>query len=536
MALASTATTIVSGAMAERTNLKAYMLYSFVSTLSTCFPTHWIWGKNGVLRELGVIDIAGCSGVHLVGGAAGLAAAVMLGPRTGRFDDDKKRPQPCSMTNVMLGTFMLWWGWLGFNCGSTFGITGAKWKLASRSAVATLNGSIGGGILAIAYSYIRDSETLDIPIFVTGIRGGLVAVTGICALARPWEGLVIGFLGGLFACLLSDLMIKLRIDDPVNCVATHAGSAVWGMIAVALFVEKEKDEGFSHEEGLFKGGGWRLLGIQLLACVVTAAWGVLTTVMLLFVIEKTIGIRLTREEEQQGCDLVEHGIGEDSEDEEGEIEGKQKQERASSVKSMSTVVEKFSRGEDEEPEKRKFTGAFVMIARNLRRKQGNEQATNQEEATASISSVANSSGNEDLRTSVCVERGSRNRGAFFMKLPMMARNLRRKHENKKLTNGESNAANSSIRDAPENDEDARMSHDANSDANRSVSATETRSRNGDSRGSDDLRSIYSVDSAIEDFITQEVNNTSCYPMPSVQKRTEDKCVQVICEQGVLIDM
>ena len=126
MALASTATTIVSGAMAERTNLKAYMLYSFVSTLSTCFPTHWIWGKNGFLRELGVIDIAGCSGVHLVGGAAGLAAAVMLGPRLGRFEDDKKRPQPCSMTNVLLGTFMLWWGWLGFNCGSTFGISGGK--------------------------------------------------------------------------------------------------------------------------------------------------------------------------------------------------------------------------------------------------------------------------------------------------------------------------------------------------------------------------------------------------------------------------
>lgn len=127
MALASTATTIVSGAMAERTNLKAYMLYSFVSTLSTCFPTHWIWGKKGLLKELGVIDIAGCSGVHLVGGAAGLAAAVMLGPRLGRFDDNKKRPQPCSMTNVLLGTFMLWWGWLGFNCGSTFGISGGKW-------------------------------------------------------------------------------------------------------------------------------------------------------------------------------------------------------------------------------------------------------------------------------------------------------------------------------------------------------------------------------------------------------------------------
>ena len=118
--------------------------------------------------------------------------------------------------------------------------------------MATLNASIGGGILAIIYSYIQDAETLDVPTFVTGIRGGLVAVTGICALAKPWEGLVIGFFGGLFACLLSDLMIKLKIDDPVNCVATHAGSAVWGMIAVALFVEPEKDEGFAHETGLFK--------------------------------------------------------------------------------------------------------------------------------------------------------------------------------------------------------------------------------------------------------------------------------------------
>ena len=128
----------------------------------------------------------------------------------------------------------------------------AKWKLASRAAVITLNGSIGGGILGIAYSYIRDAEILDVPTFVTGVRGGLVSVTGICALARPWEGLVIGVFGGLFACLLSDAMIKLKIDDPVNCVSTHAGSGVWGMIAVALFVEQEKAEGFAEEKGLFK--------------------------------------------------------------------------------------------------------------------------------------------------------------------------------------------------------------------------------------------------------------------------------------------
>lgn len=106
--------------------------------------------------------------------------------------------------------------------------------------------------MGIAYSYIRDAETLDVPTFVTGVRGGLVSVTGICALARPWEGLVIGVFGGLFACLLSDAMIKLKIDDPVNCVSTHAGSGVWGMIAVALFVEQEKTEGFAEEKGLFK--------------------------------------------------------------------------------------------------------------------------------------------------------------------------------------------------------------------------------------------------------------------------------------------
>ena len=146
-----------------------------------------------------------------------------------------------------------------------------KWKLAARAAVVTLNGSIGGGIVAIAYSYLRDAETLDVPTFVTGLRGGLVSVTGICALARPWEGIVIGLFGGMFACLLSDAMIKLKIDDPVNCVATHAGAAVWGMIAVALFAEQEKDEGFSEEKGLFKVSIKQLALLEKIAATVIAA-------------------------------------------------------------------------------------------------------------------------------------------------------------------------------------------------------------------------------------------------------------------------
>ena len=132
LSFATTATTIVSGAMAERTSLRAYIMYSFLNTLTYSFPAHWIWDHSGWLNRMGAVDIAGCGPVHLVGGVSGLVATLMLKPRIGRFDENAPPRQMASPTNVMLGTFMLWWGWLGFNCGSTFGITGMKWKLASR--------------------------------------------------------------------------------------------------------------------------------------------------------------------------------------------------------------------------------------------------------------------------------------------------------------------------------------------------------------------------------------------------------------------
>ena len=132
LSFSTTATTIVSGAMAERTNLKAYTMYSFLNTLTYTIPAHWIWDEKGWLHTMGAVDIAGCGAVHLVGGVSGLVATLMLKPRTGRFDADAPPKHMASPTNVLLGTFMLWWGWLGFNCGSTFGISGMKWKLASR--------------------------------------------------------------------------------------------------------------------------------------------------------------------------------------------------------------------------------------------------------------------------------------------------------------------------------------------------------------------------------------------------------------------
>lgn len=132
LSFSTTATTIVSGAMAERTNLKAYTMYSFLNTLTYSLPAHWIWDGNGWLNQMGAVDIAGCGAVHLVGGVSGLVATLMLKPRIGRFDENAPQMKMASPTNVLLGTFMLWWGWLGFNCGSTFGISGMKWKLASR--------------------------------------------------------------------------------------------------------------------------------------------------------------------------------------------------------------------------------------------------------------------------------------------------------------------------------------------------------------------------------------------------------------------
>lgn len=134
LSFATTATTIVSGAMAGRASINAYIAFSFFNTISYSFPAHWVWGDKGFLKEMGVVDVAGCGPVHLVGGVAAIVAAVMLKPRKNKFDEHgKSRDIPMgSPTNVLLGTFMLWWGWLGFNCGSTFGISGIKWKLASR--------------------------------------------------------------------------------------------------------------------------------------------------------------------------------------------------------------------------------------------------------------------------------------------------------------------------------------------------------------------------------------------------------------------
>lgn len=332
----------------------------------------------------------------------------------------------------------------------------------------------------------------------------------------------------------------------------------------------------------FQGGGWRLLGIQLLACVVTAAWGVVTTLIMLYGIEKTIGIRLTREEEKQGCDLVEHGIGEESEIEEDETDMEQNQRTAYSTRGASTALERFNGEEDEETKETQFTGAFVMrlpvIVRNLRRKNQNKQVRDQEgrienntrgnheDGQTSIDDTKGThntgvfwklpmilrnlashrnrqrtdeegktnatalGSEEDQQTSVDDTRGTHNKGASLMKLPIIARNLRRKYDNKRSAKLGPNDANGLSGKEEGTQTSCTTSHACDSDS------PEIRRGDVDERRSDDLRSTYSVDSEIEDFIKREmITPSETYPM-SLQKRTEDKCLQVMCKQGVLTDV
>ncbi|GIY63278.1 putative ammonium transporter 3 [Caerostris darwini] len=310
LSFATTATTIVSGAMAERCNFVAYCLFSFFNTVIFSLPAGWVWTKRGFLSALNVVDIAGCSAVHLVGGTSALVAAIMLKPRLGRYDNgDNSSLSLGSPTNALVGMFMLWWGWLGFNCGSTFGVSGHKWKYAARSAIVTINSSVGGGISALVFSYLTHRKKFIVTYLINGILASLVSITGGCALYHPWEALIVGAVGALLANCTVPILDKLHVDDPVGAIAVHGTGSIWGMLAVGLFVERDTLMELSHGlTGLFRGGGWKLLGVQFLAVLVVTTWSMITTFLLLFIINKIVPIRMTPEEEKAGADLVEHNI------------------------------------------------------------------------------------------------------------------------------------------------------------------------------------------------------------------------------------
>jgi len=308
LSFACTATTIVSGAMAERVKLPSYIIYAFLNpAVAYAIPAHWIWDGLGWLNTRGVVDIAGSGVVHLCGGAAAFVAALMLGPRTGRYDKGSEAPQPGSGINVVLGTFMLWWGWLGFNCGSTFGVQHALWKLAAKSACNTLNASMGGGVAGIIITLIVHRGKFGVSDLCNSVLGGLVGITAGCAVVRPWESIVIGFIGGLVAVGGTRLLDRLHIDDPVGAVSVHGLAGIWGMLSIGFFMDVDRLSGLNNGQvGLFHGGSGYSLGIQAAACASIIAWSMLTTAIVLGILKLTIGIRMSPEEELQGADPYEH--------------------------------------------------------------------------------------------------------------------------------------------------------------------------------------------------------------------------------------
>jgi len=309
LSFATTATTIVSGAVAERIRLGSYMVFVIINTaLIYTFPCHWIWSSDGWLFGK-AHDFAGSAVVHMSGGAAAFAGTILLGARRGRWTSERGYFANASPTNVVLGTFFLWWGWIGFNCGSEFGISGNHWKYVGRVAVVTMNGAMAGGAAMVVFNiimYRSRGYLIDVGEFTAGILGGLVSITAPANVIRPWEALVIGFIGGFVAIGVIKLMDKLKIDDPVGCIGVHWGAGLWAMIATGLFAEK--GETTNRWNGVFRQGSGELLGWNLLASLVVTLWSAGLSAIVFAVLKYTVGIRLSEEDEIKGSDAVEHNI------------------------------------------------------------------------------------------------------------------------------------------------------------------------------------------------------------------------------------
>ena len=298
----ATTATIVSGAMAERTKFSTYCIYSAVISL-IIYPieAHWVWG-GGWLAQLGFVDFAGSAAIHMVGGISALIGAKMLGPRIGKFDKDGK-PKAIlghSMTLGALGVFILWFGWYGFN-GAAAGDADYLGQIFLTTTIAPAVATV----TTMLFTWIKHGKP-DVSMCLNGSLAGLVGVTAPCADVDALGATCIGIVSGLlvyFGVWLLDY--KLKIDDPVGAVAVHMMNGIWGTIAVGLFATGKGQDGIT---GLFYGGGFNQLGIQLLGFAAIALWTILTVSLLFFILKKTIGLRVSRHEEIVGLDATEHGL------------------------------------------------------------------------------------------------------------------------------------------------------------------------------------------------------------------------------------
>ncbi len=302
----ATSATIVSGAMAERTKFSAYCIYSgVISLLIYPISGHWIWG-GGWLAQLGFHDFAGSTAVHMLGGVLSVVGASILGPRLGKYDKNgKPRAIPGhSLTLGALGCFILWFCWFGFNGCSTVSMEGDAIALAGKVFVTTNLAAAVATITVMIFTWIRYKKP-DVSMTLNGSLAGLVAITAGCDTVSPAGAAVIGIIAGFVIVFAVEFFEKVaKVDDPVGAISVHGCCGALGTLLIGLF----SDGSGTVAPGLFYGGGLKMLGIEALGVVSTAAWGAVTGIILFQIIKHTIGLRASKEEEIVGLDVTEHNL------------------------------------------------------------------------------------------------------------------------------------------------------------------------------------------------------------------------------------
>lgn len=306
MVFAATAATIVSGAMAERTKVPAYLAYSFlVSAIVYPIYGHWVWG-GGWLSTLpfgaGARDFAGSGVVHAVGGFVALAGAALVGPRIGKFNADKS-PNTIpghNLSFVALGTFILFFGWFGFNPGSTLAATDLR---ISVIAVNTFLGGAAGAVVAVYYSMLRTGK-IDLVLACNGGLAGLVGITAPCAYVSPLSAVIIGGIAAMVMIYATSFVERvLKVDDVVGAVSVHGFGGLWGLLAVGIFA----DGTYGDVSGLIVGNGGQIVA-QLISMVTVLVWSLGMGLAVFGLLKKTMGLRVSPEEELTGLDAAEHGL------------------------------------------------------------------------------------------------------------------------------------------------------------------------------------------------------------------------------------
>jgi Amt family ammonium transporter len=298
---AATAATIVSGAMAERTKFSSYLVYTLLIS-GVIYPVvvHWVWSGQGWLGDIMDTyfhDFAGSGVVHLTGGVAAFVGAWTLGPRIGKFDENGK-PLPIPGHSLMLGAlgvFILWFGWYGFNGGST--LAAVDQDFATVCVTTTLAAS-AGALAAMFTAWARKDGRPDPGMTLNGALAGLVGITAGCAFVSNVSSVIIGLVAGVIVVFGIGLIEKIKVDDPVGAVAVHGLNGIWGLLAVGLF---------DTTEGLLTGGGGTLLVVQLIGALAIVAWTFVMSFIVFRGIKATVGLRVSAEEEIAGLDRIEHG-------------------------------------------------------------------------------------------------------------------------------------------------------------------------------------------------------------------------------------